>query len=275
MACMFETGFIFLNTQFMEAIMSRNQVRGFLQMTRINRHAAILSAVAGMIAVQGLATTSQAAGSDVWRKCEKGSYNVAIRYCGIIVRDRSESRRNRAIAYTNMGIARYHAGQIRRSLQDYSNAIILNRNYADAYTGRGWSYQVLGQYDNAIADFDEAIRIAPGDLLAYNNRGVAYEKKGMLERALADFRHVLNARGKRGDTDDRDAKRYARNNMRRVQGKLAQQGNRRDEQRFSQTNPPVGFGTDDPEFRKNNRETGPDPEDNQRARKATDEEWRK
>ena len=152
-----------------------------------------------------------------------------------------------------MGIARYHLKQNRRAIEDYSRAIRFKPDYADAYTGRGWSYQVSGQYDRAIADFNQAIRLAPDDLLAYNNRGVAYEKKGMLEEAIADFQYVLSTPGKANDTDDRDAKKYARNNLRRVRGKLRQRNQMptapdmdSPSERVISSNPDTGASQSDP-----------------------------
>jgi len=52
---------------------------------------------------------------------------------------------------------------------------------------RGDSYAELGQYEMAIQEYDEAIRLERGHHQAYYKRGLAYEALGKPEEAARDF----------------------------------------------------------------------------------------
>jgi Tfp pilus assembly protein PilF len=65
------------------------------------------------------------------------------------------------------------------------------KNRATANYNRGLAYRRKGEVDRAIADYDEAIKLNPNYAIAYNNRGVAYEKKGDKEKAISDYREAL------------------------------------------------------------------------------------
>jgi len=106
--------------------------------------------------------------ADMYSDCTHADPDRQIRGCTqVIERGKKESRKNRAIAYFNRGVA----------------------------------YRKKGEVDRAIADYTEAIALDPNDAIAYSNRGVAYKKKGDKEQAIADFRTALEI-----NPSDQDAK---------------------------------------------------------------------
>jgi tetratricopeptide (TPR) repeat protein len=74
-------------------------------------------------------------------------------------------------------------------------------NRAVAYSNRGIAYVRKGAFDRAIADSTKAIALDPKLVQARYNRGIAYRKKGDKEQAIADFRKALEI-----DPSDQDAK---------------------------------------------------------------------
>ena len=72
-----------------------------------------------------------------------------------------------------------------KGLEDFTEAIRLDRNNGTAYYNRGWVYKEQGRLDEAIADFTEAIRLSPQDVDPRAHRGVAYAKKARSIRPLA------------------------------------------------------------------------------------------
>ena len=78
-------------------------------------------------------------------------------------------------------------GKYQLAIDEFTNAIRLNRNYVPAYIIRGNAYSLLGQQQRAIQDFDQAIRLQPDNAIAYNNRGGDYGRMGQHQRAILDF----------------------------------------------------------------------------------------
>ena len=92
-----------------------------------------------------------------------------------------------AEAYYNRGNAKFHLGQHFAAIADYDTAIRLKPDLADAYNNRGYAKDYLGQHSAAIADYDTAIRLKPDLADAYNNRGTAKVNLGQHSAAIADY----------------------------------------------------------------------------------------
>src|SRR5262249_47244763 len=57
---------------------------------------------------------------------------------------------------------------------------------AALYLSRGDAYRAAGDLDKSIEDYSKAIELTPGDAELYCRRGTAYQKRGDLDRALKD-----------------------------------------------------------------------------------------
>ena len=69
------------------------------------------------------------------------------------------------------------AGDFRKAVALYTQAIDLNSRIAGAYVNRGAAYESMGEIDLALQDYDAALAIEPRSE-AYNNRGNVYSRKG-------------------------------------------------------------------------------------------------
>ena len=97
---------------------------------------------------------------------------------------------NRSISaetYYTWGNTKYHLGDYKGAITDYTQAIRLKPDYANVYFNRGVAKGDLGQYSAAIADLDIFIRLKPDDADAYLNRGSAKDNLGQHLAAIADY----------------------------------------------------------------------------------------
>ena len=85
-------------------------------------------------------------------------------------------------------------GLYERAIQEYDEAIRLERHEADAYYKRGLAHEVLGKakeasrdFEKAIQEYDEDILLAPTQPYAYYQRALAYEALGKTIEAERDF----------------------------------------------------------------------------------------
>src|SRR5262249_48169398 len=82
-------------------------------------------------------------------------------------------------------------GDLDSAIEEYNQAISLERNNSAAFQNRGIIYAIQDKNDQAITDFSEAIRLDPNDGSSFNNRGLQYDAKGERVRALADFNEAI------------------------------------------------------------------------------------
>src|SRR6476659_4023788 len=101
---------------------------------------ALLLVVILMIALaNGSAATPPALGES-WRRCTDGNADASIGGCTEIVKSGAATSASLAVAFYNRGIAQRHAGRFDRAIQDYGQAIRLQRNDAEALNNRGIAY---------------------------------------------------------------------------------------------------------------------------------------
>ena len=82
--------------------------------------------------------------------------------------------------FYNRGLASAQKGDYDLAIEEYSQAIKLNRNFTLAYNNRGAAYAQQGKYDPAIKDFNKAITLNPNVAEAYLNRANAYANKSVV-----------------------------------------------------------------------------------------------
>ncbi|MBV6420451.1 MAG: hypothetical protein DAHOPDDO_01693 [Ignavibacteriaceae bacterium] len=91
-------------------------------------------------------------------------------------------------AYINRGDANFELGNYNESIQDYSNAIVLNpTDYSDAYYKRGKAKNSSNDYTGAIQDYNKAIELNPILVDAYINRGISKYNLGDRLGACLDW----------------------------------------------------------------------------------------
>jgi tetratricopeptide (TPR) repeat protein len=99
--------------------------------------------------------------------------------------------RNNAKAYYQRGSAYFIKGDYNKAQADYYQAVKINPNYATAYNRIGLVFNHTGEYDKAIVELTKAIKLDPNLPLVWNNRGVAYYNKGNNDRAIADLTQAI------------------------------------------------------------------------------------
>ncbi len=90
-------------------------------------------------------------------------------------------------SYFNRGIAYIELHMHDKAIDDYNTVIAMNPDYSEAYNNRAWAYLQKGLFDPAIRDCNKALNLDPNMATAYHTRGMAYKGKGMLETAKRDF----------------------------------------------------------------------------------------
>ena len=78
-----------------------------------------------------------------------------------------------------------------KSIEHFTQAIILEPNFFEAYHNRGEAYGEMDQYDRAIGDLNEAIRLHPGLAEAYHHLGKGYHGKGEVDSAIESYNRAI------------------------------------------------------------------------------------
>jgi len=115
---------------------------------------------------------------------EQEDYKATIAYCN---EELNQGLENGAEAYYTRGLARYKMGDKQGAIEDYTEAIKLNKNLVLAYTNRGNCLYKIGKKQEAISDYTQAIKLNPNYPDAYYNRGVVYSDIGDKKNAIADY----------------------------------------------------------------------------------------
>ena len=124
-------------------------------------------------------------GVAVWQ--EKGDLGKAID-------DYSEAIRVDRLyfdAYFRRATACHGNGEYQNAIRDYSQTIGLAPKRGILYCSRGISKHCLGDWDGAIGDYGKAIKFKFTDLTVYVNRGLAWHCKDEFDKAIADYDRVV------------------------------------------------------------------------------------
>jgi len=96
------------------------------------------------------------------------------------------------VAYFNRGFTKStQMGLLKESIGDFTKAIELGLGNV-AYVNRGIAKLKLKDNNDAINDFNQALKINKKDSFAYYNRGKAYSGKGKFKNAISDFLKILD-----------------------------------------------------------------------------------
>jgi lipoprotein NlpI len=156
-----------------------------------------LGVLVGAVLVLGLAGPTLAASNRAWADCEADDPDRIIAGCTRIIKGHGETKKDRATAYANRGMAYSDNGDFDRAIDDLNEAIRLAPKFGWAFYYRGTAYDDNGDFDQAIADLTEAIRLDPKNAddgcasCAFDGRARAYEGKGDLERAMTDSNEAI------------------------------------------------------------------------------------
>ena len=100
------------------------------------------------------------------------------------------SRIKPAVAHYSVGNALMDKGRTSEAIEEYRQALRINRDYAEAYNNLGGALLLIGRTSEAIDQFEQALLINPDYAEAQNNLGNALVQTG---RALEAINHYKNA----------------------------------------------------------------------------------
>src|SRR5215471_6134368 len=116
--------------------------------------------IRGLVSLAALlaASSAAAAGADEANKgCADHNPQVAIIACSVLIESGTEPAANLSREYNNRGGAYGATGDFDHAIQDFEQAIRLDRENFGAFINRGNTYQAQRQYDRALEDYNEAI----------------------------------------------------------------------------------------------------------------------
>ena len=81
----------------------------------------------------------------------------------------------------------FYLGKLFNALDDYNQAIALNKQLDGAYNNRGNCYAAQGNLAAALTDYEVALDLNPGNLRAWINQGITLRDLGLYDLALENF----------------------------------------------------------------------------------------
>jgi tetratricopeptide (TPR) repeat protein len=109
---------------------------------------------------------------------------------------RKKDTRGQSICYTNLGLAYYELGDVRRAIEYYNKSLEIDREIGDkagesiGYTNLGLAYHSRGDFKKAIEYHENSLEInikirdKAGESKCYGNLGLAYHSLGDFKRAI-------------------------------------------------------------------------------------------
>ena len=101
------------------------------------------------------------------------------------------SRIKPAVAHYSVGNALMDKGRTSEAIEEYRQALRINRDYAEAYNNLGGALLLIGRTSEAIDQFEEALLINPDYAEAQNNLGNALVQTGRASEAIDHYKQAL------------------------------------------------------------------------------------
>ena len=139
------------------------------------------------LAVAAFASTTHAQGNDYADCNQSRDHALAIDACTRVL----DKNPNDARAYHNRGLAFDATGLQDRALEDFDNALRLNKGDFAIWIDRGNVFFAKAQWEKAITDYDEAIRINPRSHIALRNRGLVHSRQGNHDKAVREYDRAI------------------------------------------------------------------------------------
>jgi len=105
--------------------------------------------------------------------------------------------KNYAFTYYNIGYIQYKLGAYEDALAYFREALkfkLAAQLHMDIYNSIGITYSEMGNDTDAVHAFKKAIEILPGSIIPYNNLGRQYSKMGKFDQAIEIFEKGLRIR---------------------------------------------------------------------------------
>ncbi|MCC5606740.1 tetratricopeptide repeat protein [Nostoc sp. CHAB 5834] len=93
--------------------------------------------------------------------------------------------------FLKLGVDKMRRGNYQEAIENFNQAIALEKDFAVAYSDRCLAYLQLQDYHQAVTDCTQAINFAPDNSEAYLNRGVAHYRQGDYPSAIIDLNRAV------------------------------------------------------------------------------------
>src|SRR5262249_27468164 len=114
-----------------------------------------------------------------------------------------------AIAYSNMGAAYYHLGQLEQAVEAFSSSIAI-RAHSTAYYSLGTVQFFLGRMPESVASLEKATALQPLDARRWGNLGdVLRWIPGEGDRSVTALDRAISLTEDELKSDPRDAERWS------------------------------------------------------------------
>ena len=93
--------------------------------------------------------------------------------------------------FLELGIDKMRQGNYQEAIENFNQAIDVEKDFAVAYSDRCLAYLQLQDYHQAVTDCTQAINFAPDNSEAYLNRGVAHYRQRDYQAAIVDLNRAV------------------------------------------------------------------------------------
>lgn len=125
----------------------------------------------------------------------KVDYDAEIKKLNDLIKEDSQN----IGAFYNRGWMYASKGEVLKAIDDYSQAIEIDKEFGDAYYNRGLLYAKMDRTEQAVRDFSKAIEFDSQAFDAYCNRGNLYHKMGKAAMAIRDYTEALKLKPNDGE----------------------------------------------------------------------------
>ena len=117
----------------------------------------------------------------------RASNEQMIEGCSAVIAAGRESADKLFQAYTNRGSAYAMSGDLKRAIDDYSEALKRRPGDPVVLNTRCHVRAIVGDLQAALADCNESLRLSPSVPAALGSRGLVLLKLGRFDEAIADY----------------------------------------------------------------------------------------
>lgn len=116
-----------------------------------------------------------------------------------IARQKVQANPKDAQAHVDLGWALLENNKFNDAVNEYKNAVNIDKNFFPAYFNLGLAYMQVKKYDLAVEAFKKALAIQPKSPQAKLNLGIVYNEIGKYDAALKELKDAYEMN--RGSTD--------------------------------------------------------------------------
>jgi tetratricopeptide (TPR) repeat protein len=93
--------------------------------------------------------------------------------------------------YFHRGKRYLELGEYDKAIQDFTQAIELEKRYVFAYAERGLAWEMKGSHEKALEDYNKALEINPEYSIAFKYRGFTWQEMGEYAKAINDYNKAI------------------------------------------------------------------------------------